>query len=221
MREGSFLGKLSTPLHLLVSTDNDSHTSDLVIRHVTKLRPPRRAFVRLGEGPCVSSLGLIAFQMARICTVHELALLMSELCGTYTIDPRVPDGFFRREKPLATLQDIRGLLLRMGTGYGTKRVRAALPLACQDSWSPMESKLALRLRLPAQDGGFEVPYRSLNEEISLRPIGEDLEERKIRIPDILILNPERPRPGDPLASIGISLDYNGRVHLTDETAAEG
>lgn len=210
------VASLSTPLHLLVSNDSNSHSSRLVTRHVSGAEYPRGAFVRVGEGVLVSSPELVGFQMARQCALNELALLLSELLGTYAIDPAEGRGMRLRDSPLTTREDLTEFLRRMGHGYGTRKMRDALPLASQDSASPMESKLALRVRAPREMGGYQTPFVSMNEEIALRPLCERLDALRVRKPDIVFLNPARPLPGTPRAFVGVSLDYHGDDHRTPE-----
>lgn len=214
------LQALSKPLHLLVSTDDNSHSCGRVVRHVTRVTQPRDAFVRIGEEVYVSSPELLPFQMARICSVNEEALLMSELCGVYAIDPSAKDGMTQRRCPLTTREALRDFLRRRGSGYGVRAVREALPLACDDSGSPYESKLALRFRGEPDRGAYELDFVSMNEVISLRPIGAALDARHIRKPDILFLAPPSSGPESNMPFRGISVDYKGRVHDDPLVAAE-
>lgn len=211
---------LDRPLHLLVSNDANSHSSDLITRHVSRVPYPRGSFVRVGEGVLVSTPEIIGFQMARICTVNELVLLLSELLGTYAIDRSAKRGMRLRHDPLTSREELERFLRKMGHGYGTRKMREALPLVSQDSSSPMESKLALRIRAPREMGGYQASFVSMNEEISLRPIGERLDELRVRKPDIVFLNPRRVLDGGPRRFIGVSLDYNGEDHRSPERERE-
>ena len=214
------LRALSEPLHLLVSSDANSHSSARVTRHVTRVPHPRDSFVRIGEEVYVTSPELLPFQMARICSVHEEALLVSELCGRYAISPGSEDGMLQRRLPLTTREAIGDLLRRRGSGYGVPTVRAALPISCEDSGSPYESKLALRFRDDPEDGGWQLDFVSMNEEISLRPIGTALDARQIRKPDILFLAPPSAEVEPAMPFRGISVDYKGRVHEDPRVAEE-
>lgn len=209
------LQKLSLPLHLLVSSDSNSHSYDLVQRHVSGFAYPRRAFARIGEDVYVASPELLPFQMARVGEPLELALLMCELCGTYSVCPD-GDGMLQRTGPLTTRESLRDFLRLMGTGYGTRRVRAALPLVCADSGSPYESRLGMRFRGRREVGGFELEFVSMNEEIGLEAIGRELDRKQIRKPDILFLAPPRVERAERMPFRGIAVDYKGRVH--DEPA---
>lgn len=211
---------LSRPIHLLVSSDSNSHSSELVTRHVSRVAYPRGSFVRVGEGILVSSPELVGFQMARICTVNELVLLLSELLGTYAIALDESRGMRQRDSALTTREELDRFLRKMGYAHGTRKMREALPLVSQDSASPMESKLALRIRAPREMGGYQTPFVSMNEEISLQPIGARLDELRVRKPDIVFLNPRRPALGTPRAFIGVSLDYNGEGHRNPERERE-
>ena len=194
-----------------LSSDNNSHSYGLVQRHVTTAGLPRNAFARIGEDVYVSSPELIPFQLARIASPLELALLMCELCGTYAIRPD-GSGMTQRREPLATRGSLREFLELMGTGYGTRKVRAALPLVCADSGSPYESRLGMRFRAPRELGGYELEFVSMNEEISLESIGGELDRLQVRKPDILFLAPPVVGTASQMPFRGIAVDYKGRVH---------
>ena len=205
------LQKLSLPLHLLVSSDSNSHSYDLVQRHVSGVAYPRRAFARIGEDVYVTSPELLPFQMARVGEPLELALLMCELCGTYSVRSD-GNGMLQRTGPLTTRASLRDFLRLMGRGYGTRGVRAALPLVCADSGSPYESRVGMRFRGRREIGGFELEFVSMNEEIRLEAIGSELERKQIRKPDILFLAPPRLERAGRMPFRGIAVDYKGRVH---------
>lgn len=217
IRENPALQKLSTPLHLLVSSDNNPHSTPLVTRHVSRASHPRDAFVRVGEDVYVSSPELLPFQMARVCNTLEEALLISELCGTYAVTSS-EDGMVQRRRPLTRREHIDSFLRRMGHGYGTRKVRAGLPLSCSDSGSPYESRLALRYRGPREDGGYELEFFSMNEVIELEPIGRALDELQVRKPDILFLAPPRTRAQTNMPFRGVAVDYKGKIHDDPDVA---
>ena len=218
-RVDPLLEDLTYPLHLLVSTDRCAHSTRLATRHVSTVRHPPGSFVRVGARTWVSSPELLPFQMARTCTPVELALLLDELLGIYAIDPSRHEGMLTRDAPLTTKGDVEAFLHQVGSGYGSRKVRAALPLASQDSASPMESKLALRVRAPRELGGYGTEFVSMNEEVSLRPIGDEFDARRIRKPDILFLRRHVPEHEGVHVFRGVALDYNGAIHLSAEQAA--
>lgn len=206
------LQRLSRPIHLLVSSDNTSHSSRLITRHVTRRTHPRDAFVRISGDVYVASPELIPLQMTRIATDLDEALLMSELCGAYAVAEGEESGMLQRREPLTTRGRIEAFLPRMRDCYGMGKVRSALPLVCADSGSPYESKLAIRLRADREIGGYGLKIVSMNEEISLEAIGRAFEERRIRKPDILILAPPSIEPDPRMPFRGVAVDYKGKVH---------
>ena len=213
------LDRLTKPLHLLVSTDDTASSWELACRHVSRVDHPHGSFVRIGDRIWVTSPEEVVLQMAGACTPLELSLLMDELLGTYALVPAEPLGMVQRERPLTTLRALERHLYNAGSGYGTRKVRGALPLAFQGSNSPMESKLALRVSAPMALGGYETPFVSMNEEVILRPIGDEFDKRRIRKPDIVFLNRRPQQYLKELSFIGVVLDYNGIEHLTPERAA--
>lgn len=210
---------LSRPLHLLVSSDNNSHSSRRVVRHVTRLVHPRTAFVRIAEEVCVASPELLPLQMARVATSLEETLLMCELCGTYAISAGFEDGMLQRRGTLTTRKGIEAFLDSMGSCYGKGKVRDALPLVCADSGSPYESKLGVRLRAQREQGGYKLSFVSMNEELSLEAIGAEFDRKQVRKPDILVLAPANFGPDARMPFRGISVDYKGRIH-DDPVVAE-
>lgn len=205
------LRSLTRPLHLLVSSDNNSHSYGLVQRHVSVVPYPRNAFARIGEEVYVTSPELLPLQLARIANPLELALLMCELCGTYSVSAD-GQGMAQRDTSLATRRSLREFLALMKAGYGTRKMRAALPLVCADSGSPYESRLGMRFRASRELGGYELEFVSMNEEISLASIGGELDRLQVRKPDILFLAPPNMGPQAQMPFRGIAVDYKGRVH---------
>ena len=205
------LRELLMPLDLLVRTDNNSHTTALADKHVTRSAFPRDAFVRLSEDLYCVAPELIAFQMARGASVEQVALLLYELVGTYALDCGSSYGMTQRKEPLTTIEAISEMLLRRGSTHGSRKVGAALPLVAPDSGSPMESKLALRIKAPVDQGGWGMQFTSMNHSMWLGRLSGRFEELKLRKPDILFCG-VREGSGPRF----VALEYHGAWHLQDE-----
>lgn len=207
----SLLNELPMPLDLLLRTDNNSHTTALANKHVTRSAFPRDAFVRLSEDAYCVSPELIAFQMARGASVEQVALLLYELVGTYALDRSSSFGMMQRKEPLTSVEAISDMLLRRGSAHGSRKVREALPLVAPDSGSPMESKLALRIKAPADQGGWGMQFTSMNHSMWLGRLSGRFEELKLRKPDILFCGSR-----DGSGPRFVALEYHGAWHLQDE-----
>lgn len=207
----SLLQGLAMPLDLLVRSDNNSHTTALADKHVTRSAFPRDAFVRLSEETYCVSPDLIAFQMARGATVEQVALLLYELVGVYSLDGGSSFGMTQRSLPLTSIEAVTDMLMRRDRAHGTRKVAQALSLVAPDSGSPMESKLALRIKAPVDQGGWGMQFTSMNQSIWLGGLNERFAELKLRKPDILFCgdaNSSGPR--------FVALEYHGAWHLQDE-----
>ena len=216
--ETPLLKRLSRPLHLLVSTDDTSHSSELFTRHVSRTPHPPSSFVRIGRNVLVASPELLPLQMARVCSRTEEALLMSELCGLYSIGAEEGSDMQQRSRALTTKAAIRLLLSTMPGAHGSRRVRATLPPVIESSGSPYETKLALRLRAPVDMGGYGLEIASMNEGVMVSPIERRLEELQLRKPDILLIRPRRKDGDSAIGFTGVAVDYKGRVHDAPEVA---
>lgn len=180
------LQKLTTPLHLLVSTDRTSHSCPLFVRHVTRRPHPERAFVRIGKNLLVASPELLCLQMSRDMSTGELAQLMNELLGTYAQGSEAR-GAIERVTPLMTKEDVRQLLLEMPGAYGCTCVREALPLAREGLGTPDESRLALMLQAPRRIGSYGLRVAQPSDDQSLAALGIHLDELGLRRPTLVIL----------------------------------
>lgn len=207
----SLLRELPMPLDLLLRTDNNSHTTALANKHVARSTFPRDAFARLSNDAYCVSPELIAFQMARGASLERVALLIYELVGNYALDGCSTYGMTQRTVPLTSIEAIADMLQRRGRAHGTRKVREALPLVAPDSGSPMESKLALRIKAPVEQGGWGMQFTSMNRSMWLKRLNGRFEELKLRKPDILFCGSR-----DGSGPRFVALEYHGAWHLQDE-----
>lgn len=148
---------------------------------------------------------LLLVQMSRIATPVELAMLVCELCGLYSVRPGAPLGMTQREHPLTSTERIHDFIRRLGAVPGVRKLRAALALSFDRSGSPMESKLAARVSWPRSKGGYNVPIISMNQGLEVARVSRNLSRSRVRKPDLLFSLPREEKPG-------ICLDYHGDVH---------
>lgn len=126
---------------------------------------------------------LIASEIAVDLSAYELAQVIMELCGTYTLSPLQgksrpirklagntpelgPDCVYDIE-PVTTLSRIRWYADRFRTRGGTATLRRALQIALEGAASPAEAKLALVMSLPAEEGGYGFPKPVLNKRLDV------------------------------------------------------
>ena len=141
---------------------------------------------------------LLLAQEAARGSLTSTALLAYELCGTYAHDPLAKTIRYGLD-PVCDRASIRRFIQDTpGKIRGRSKLTQALAYVRENSWSPMESILALVLSLPLSKGGYGVRQLTLNRRA---PDGQDC----ARIPDIL------------LGSTKVGINYEGEGHF--ETVA--
>lgn len=183
------LGRLSLPLQLLVSSDATSHSCELFTRRVSHDIYPGHAFVRIDREVLVVSPELLPMQFCLHVPRLEGALLVSELCGTYA--QRGVGETVRRAEPLALWRNVSRTIALMSGSRGARRAREALPLSCECSSSPEESKLAALVQAPRGMGGYGV-RATPPSEVGLKGLWDTWAAER-RGGGILLLHP-RPLP---------------------------
>lgn len=127
---------------------------------------PEGSFVRIDPDLFISSPELIACQMAKDATVMQLAQLIMELCGSYSLRPLADedDCAFQIEA-VTTVERIRAFANQVPRIPGRAKLKAALDLALDDSASPAETWLALSMGTPIDQGGWGLGPFVMNRQV--------------------------------------------------------
>lgn len=205
-RELSGLGIDGRPLELLVNNVPARARTGMAMTHIRRGPLPASSFIRIADGIWSVSPEHLCVQLATRLTRIELLVLMGELLGTYALPE---SGMYSREKPCMTRSSLARHLDDLGKFDGVRATKWALPLAPENSASPMETKLFLRVSLPARLGGYALPVRSMNERLEVGRVGEQGQAGERR-PDIVLL----PKEGASVDCAFIALEYDGQGHLT-------
>ena len=154
------------PLDLLFSSSDGRSRAAAVLAHATNLSLPDGSLLQLSEHVAITSPELTFALVARKKDVRHLALMASELCGTYIpAPPGLPLG---TRLPLTSTTQLRAVLAAVYPKQTAAPLIAAR-LAFDGAASPMEAKLALLLSLPTRLGGFGLPRPQLNRPFTLSP----------------------------------------------------
>ena len=161
-----FAPSKNRPLDLLFSTDAGRSRAAAVLAHATNLPLPVGSLLQVSEHVAITSPELTFALVARKQDVRHLALVASELCGTYVpTPPGLPLG---TRSPLTSTARLLTFLTEMYPKQ-TAAPLVAARLAFDGAASPMEAKLALLLSLPTRLGGFGLPRPQLNRPFALSP----------------------------------------------------
>ena len=209
MRESSALRRAGEPLESLTRDASGSRVRPEYVSHVWGAALPAGSVFCVRGGVWCAGPELTALQLGQELSDLELALILCEMMGTYSLNPGRPGGMVQRPRPMTDLGSIEGLLPACGGIKGCRTLARAAKLAFPGSASPMETKLTLRLCLPVCKGGYGLKLLSLNAPVEVERIGKGFSDKGIRRPDILIA----PWPGSGASPVAI--EYDGEdYHMT-------
>ncbi len=210
-RYSSAVRRAGDPVELLTSDPNGTRSGCGFVSHVWKGELPPGSVIDLGQGLFCSSAELVALQLGPGLTELELTVLLCEMMGTYSLDLGATGKLSQRPDPLTDPGRLETFISLCDRRRGLSALRRAAKLAIPGSASPMETKLVLRLCMPAAKRGYGLKLLSMNEPLEVERIGERLDVKRVRRPDILIA----PWPGSGAAPVAI--EYDGEdFHMTRE-----
>lgn len=128
---------------------------------------PENALVRLSPNLYTACPELVVLHMAAYKSSLQLTKLIMELCGSYTLYPN-PDVHEKAKlnvEPVTSIDRIRSYLGRVGVRGGLDRLRLALNMAMEGSASPGETRMALMMSMPLEQGGYGFARPHLNAEV--------------------------------------------------------
>lgn len=151
------------PLHLMVSRSDQRLMSHDFVFHVHSSDLPVNSFMEVGPDVYVASPELVFIQVCRALSLIEAVALGYELCGTYRVRS---EGMVSARK-LMTKESLGALAQQRCRPFGAVKARGFSRFIVEDSASPMESRVAMRLSLPRRLGGFGLPAPQMNRSIDL------------------------------------------------------
>ncbi len=192
-----FSASFSRPIHLLASGANAKRTTRAVVVHAG-VAPT--GLVRVGKGVYCVPPELLVMQLARECSDVELAMLLTELLGTFAVQPQLQSGMFVRKRPIMSVESLGQAIALRGYVRGTRRVEKTLSLVAPGAASIMEGKLRARVAWPPSLGGFGLPVKDFNlaQQVPRLATG-DRNERLFDLP----LGVD---------AVQIDLEYHGALH---------
>ncbi len=151
---------------------------------------PGRSLIRM-EAFTICSPELVFLQVAATSDLLETIACGYALCSAYRLDASARGGVRIREHgdaPLASTQRIAHYLELCDGVRGVARARRALRYVVDNSFSPMESGIAMCLSLPLNLGGHALGDVVLNPKLKVR-VGTDAHGQRVyetRRPDLLV-----------------------------------
>jgi len=130
---------------------------------------PAAALVSVGDGVYVAAPELICISMAPSVGAVELAMVVMELAGSWSLSPAgaAQDGAsasFNRD-PITSVARIRAMADCIPRVQGRKTLLRALDMALERSASPQEAQLGLMFAQPISEGGYGMERPLMNAAI--------------------------------------------------------
>ena len=177
---------------ILVSDKNNRYTQKYFNIHLLQDAQLKKFTNKLTYNISITCPELTILQLTSQLSYYELALLVHEFCGTFSIsnDPEVQ--FISDLSPLTSVEKIRKFLKQIGERnkhlHGSKIVKEILTFASDNSASPMESRLYIKLCGPRSKGLYGCKNLCMNKEICLSNSASQISGQRIIKPDISSLN---------------------------------
>ena len=193
-------GAITLPYSVVVPRRGNNLRSKTCVRKRMAEPFPAGSFFDCGNSVYIASPELCVIHFAEHASLWQTTLLCCELFGRYAIDP-ANKGLVVRD-PLSSATSLFAYCSRANRTPGVKTALEAARLSVDNSYSPMESKLALLLSAPGTRGCFGLPKPVMNKEVSIHDNSSST--TLTRKPDLL------------WEEHGIALEYESRAHHEGE-----
>ena len=156
----SVSSRLPSPIHLLVPSDSDWKRTRNVKTHRWGMPLGNGELRKISDNVYVCSPALSFVQSVETMGLVESLLYGHLLCGTYALS--ASRGATVSRPPLLATGELADFISNHGGARNVRRAQAAAALLLDDSASPMESALAIRLVVPRRLGGMGLDPASIS-----------------------------------------------------------
>jgi len=118
---------------------------------------PANALITIDRNTHIAGPELLCVQLASRLSAVELAMIVMELTGRWSLPPDTHDERAHAALdccPVTSIERIREMSGRVPLARGRATLTRALDLACEHAASPPEAVLALMFETPIEDGGY-------------------------------------------------------------------
>lgn len=176
-------------IDLLVQNKNNTRKNNKYNFHVSTSKINNKSLIMLRNNIYCVSPELLIIQLASKLTFESLFLLVCELCGTYSLDVK-NNTFVPGQIPATTINKVnkyKDTLLKSQKYFRGKTILNKVLLIAKDrSFSPMESKLLLKLSGPRNMGMYGIKNIELNSPVKLSKEASLIAGQNIVVPDLSI-----------------------------------
>lgn len=179
----------SSVLHIETRSKNPNYHNKSVKIHYLKGDYPLYSYLKYNEDIFIASPELLFVQMAKYLNIVQLMMLGLELCGSYSINNLAADGFIYNIKPITNYHKLSSYVnsfYNKNNNYpGIRKAIKALNYILDNSASPKESDLIIKLCTSHSIGGYGIKNFVSNYEIELSTGATNINGRSKIRPDLV------------------------------------
>lgn len=205
---GKELNASANAIEVLTSSRQGAVSLDFLVGHVGNRRSVEGVNAHVMEGALpplsfcfigniahmelyIVSPELLFLQLCDVLNLEEAVFCGSSLCSNYLMCSGDNGGVTLRNEsggPLTSVEKLKAYVKQCGGRRGSGKAQVILPYVLKNSYSPMETGIAMMYRMPKRLGGFGFRDVALNEEIRLKAasLGCSASSAVVRKPDILV-----------------------------------
>lgn len=184
----SMIVKQNAKIDILVKNRNQFYASKTYRMHLVSKHIPKNSYWKISEKIALTNPELTIIHMSNSLNYIELSLLCMEFCGTYSINNLQPQVLQTNIKPITSISKILKYVDKYSKinkwARGIKKLRFVLKYVKDNSSSPMESRLFLKLCGPKNLGLYGCKNFTLNTSVPLSKKSKRICGQSIVVPDI-------------------------------------
>lgn len=177
-------------IDVLLKSPNEKYKRKFISNHICVCRIPKNSFLKHNDNFSYVCPELLLINLSNQICFEHLMLLIHELCGTYTFDPLSKESI-SDISAVTSVSKINAYLKHYKAmnsyAYGARNLEKALKYCKDNSASPMESRLYIKLCGPRNLGFYGCKNIMLNKPISLSKEAALIAGQHTVMPDLLHL----------------------------------
>lgn len=175
-------------IEVMVDTKIRAHNNWRFKYRVCSASLPKNSIYKITDNIFCVSPELLVIQLSNLLSVEKLALIVLEMCGTYSINPINKN--FERKLPLQiTTESLKAYIKKyekLNPGFhGVNNLKKICKFINNGAASPMESRLYIRLCGNRKNGYYGCTGLEMNKSVKLSKEAAKIAGQNIVIVDIL------------------------------------
>lgn len=171
----------------MVSDVNKAWKNKRIEFHIRPKSIPKKSILTLSNNIKCVCPELLLIQMASKLSIENLSLMLMEFAGTYTITPETQQATNVNSKLISFNQSTNYLNKYCNlnkNGHGLHKIAKAITFCAENSASPMESRLYIKLCGPRSLGFYGCKNLKMNAPINVSNKSALIAGQKTIVPDI-------------------------------------